>query len=470
MNGPAVVDPWRPRIGLVSVRFRLFDPQMPADFPARMQERARGYARALSETFDVVFPGVIEDETGASRAAEAFARERLDALVFAPTMAAPPSFAAAAVRAHRAPVVIWNPAATAHLPEGWTQAQATEETAAVACVMLANVFAREGRPAPVVAAPPGDPAAMERLRRTVRAAATAGGVRDSVALRVGDPIPGYLDVEASSAELARLGIRERRVSREELDAAYTASDAGAARALLENVRRRGWSGDGGPHAEASARLALALEALMDASEAAFGTVNCHGPWLRWNPQIGLTACLGVSLLTEAGRPLSCTGDQPTAIAMLLARRLAGGALYSECYAAELDSGLMLLAAGGEGDPSWADAPGRVALAANHHYPGQRGAATSIVFALRRGPATILSLSPSASGWRLAWATGEVVEARHPNLGGPNGMFRFDSGPSTEAGVRWIASGATHHNALAPGRLDVEVPVLAAALGIEHVRI
>ncbi len=50
------------------------------------------------------------------------------------------------------------------------------------------------------------------------------------------------------------------------------------------------------------------------------------------------------------------------------------------------------------------------------------------------------------------------------------MFRFASGPSGEAISRWIISGATHHNALAPGRLDVEVPILAAALGIRHVRV
>jgi hypothetical protein len=56
------------------------------------------------------------------------------------------------------------------------------------------------------------------------------------------------------------------------------------------------------------------------------------------------------------------------------------------------------------------------------------------------------------------------------MGGPNGMFRFDSGSSFEAGARWIASGATHHNALARGRLDVEIPVLARALGIDEVRV
>ena len=92
------------------------------------------------------------------------------------------------------------------------------------------------------------------------------------------------------------------------------------------------------------------------------------------------------------------------------------------------------------------------------------------FALQRGPATLLSLSPSHAGWVLAWGPGEIVETRYRNMRGPNAMFRFDSGAGGEALSRWIGSGATHHNALAPGRLDVEIPALAAALGIHQERV
>jgi hypothetical protein len=35
---------------------------------------------------------------------------------------------------------------------------------------------------------------------------------------------------------------------------------------------------------------------------------------------------------------------------------------------------------------------------------------------------------------------------------------------------WTRSGATHHGAVAAGRLDLEVEVLAGALGIETTRV
>ena len=109
----------------------------------------------------------------------------------------------------------------------------------------------------------------------------------------------------------------------------------------------------------------------------------------------------------------------------------------------------------------------VTLEENDHYPGARGRATSIAFGLQRGPATLLSLSPTDTGWVLAWGPGEIAETRYRNMRGPNAMFRFDSGPGDAALARWIGSGATHHNALAPGRLDLEIPALASALGIRH---
>lgn len=465
--------PWRPRIGLVTVRFTLFDAQMGPDFPARMHAHAARSAAVLGTFADVVAPALIESEADAVAAGALLAGERLDAVVFAPAMAAPPSYAVRALADVDAPIVIWNAPAIARLPDDLHQDEATVHSTSVGAVMFGNVLVRDGRPAPVVTASHDDPDGVARLARTVRAAAAAGSLRGSTLLRVGDPIPGYLDVQASAAELARIGVSERAVDRAEWESLVGSIGAQDADAALADVRAdpdARWTGDGGPGAAHSAAVAVALERAALECGAVGGTVNCHGPWFRTSEVVGVPACLAVVREATAGRPFSCTGDQPTAIALLLARRMAGAALYCECYTPELATGLVLIAAGGEGDPAWADPEVPMTLEANDHYPGARGEGTSVAFGLRRGPATLLSMSPTSSGWVLAWATGAVEETRYRDMRGPNGMFRFDSGPGDEAISRWISSGATHHNALAPGRLDLEVPILAAALGIDHVRV
>jgi L-arabinose isomerase len=368
-----------------------------------------------------------------------------------------------------APLVIWNAPAIARLPDGLTQAQATEHTTTVGALMYGNVRVREGRPPLVVTAGHDDAAAIDRMLRTVRAAAAGGSLRGGTVLRVGDAIPGYLDVDATAADLAALGLREVAVDLPAWEAAVESADAGAAAAALGDATRR-WAGDPGPQAGRSARVAVALDAAMAGAGAVAGTVNCHGPWFRSSERVGVTACLAVACQAERGRSVACTGDQPTAIVLHLARLLTGSALYCEGYTPEAETGLLLVAAGGEGDPAWAEPPGAVTLEANDHYPGVHGNGTGLAFQLRRGPATLLSLSPTQAGWMLAWATGEVVESRYQAMRGPNGMFRFDSGPAVEAVEGWIASGATHHSALARGRLDVEVPALAASLGLRAVRV
>lgn len=462
--------PARPRIGLLAVRFTLFDAQMGADFPARMRAHRDRSIALLEPHFEVIAPPIVESDADGDTAAALFSEARPDAIVFAPAMAAPPSHAIRALAGFEAPLVIWNAPSLLRLPTDLSQAEATVHSTTVGAVMVGNVLVREGRPAAVVTAARDDPAAVERLVRTVRAAAAAGALRGATYLRVGDPIAGYLDVEASPDDLARLGVHEAAIPLDAWERAVEAVPASAARDLLAELHAAGWRGDPGPAAEGSARVAVALGRALDESGAIGGTVNCHGPWFRTSPVVGLTACLGVACQTAAGRPISCTGDQPTAIALGLARRLAGAALYCECYVPEIATGLALLAAGGEGDPAWADPPGAVTLEANDHYPGARGEATSVSFGLRPGPATLLSLSPTGQGWVLVWATGELVESRYANMRGPNAMFRFDSGSADRALEAWIGSGATHHNALAPGRLDVEVPVLARALGIRSIQV
>jgi L-arabinose isomerase len=462
--------PKRPLIGLVTVRYTLFDAEMGADFPARMRAHRARSIELLEPHFEVVAPPLIENEADAVVAESLLAAAKPSAVVFAPTMAAPPSYAARALGGSDTPVVIWNAPSILSLPDDLSQAQATVNSTTIGSLMYANVRVRDGRPVAVVTAAHADPAAVERLVRTVRGVAAAGALNGSTFLRVGDPMAGYLDIEASTSQLALLGVVERAVSVDQWELAVDSVPASEAADLLEQLRVLGWTGDPGPASETSARIAVALGRALDDAGAVGGTVNCHGPWFRRSPRVGLPACLGVACQTAGGRPISCTGDQPTAIALSLARLLAGAALYCECYTPEIDSGLVLLAAGGEGDPAWAAEVGAVTLEANDHYPGERGQGTSVAFALRPGPATILSLSPTADGWVLVWGTGELVESRYPNMRGPNGMFRFDRGPADRALEAWIEAGATHHSALAPGRLDVEIPALAGALRIRSVQV
>lgn len=436
-------------------------------FAERVRAVGTRCAALLGEHFELVYPGVLETEADAANARRHLAAQPLDAVVVAPTMAVPAPVVLAALEGIDAPLVLWNAVPMLRMAADLSQAEATENSTTVACLMLSNVFLRLNRHAEVHTAPLDDPTAIAELVRVVRGAAVAGSLRGAALLRIGNEMPTYLNVAASADDLVRLGLREVGIGKEELNDAFAASDDLTAAAVIDEVRALGWVGSGGTGLTRSARLAAAVRTLLDHHAAVGGTVNCHGPLLRFSGTIGIPACLAVAREASRGVSLACTGDQPAGIALLIGRRLTGQALYHEPYAPEPATDLMLLAAGGEGDPNWAD--GAITLESNDHYPGDHGEGTSIAFPLRLGPATMLSLSPIGDTWHLAYATGEVVESRYRNLRGPNGMFRFDSGTVNAAADRWIASGATHHSALLPGRPITELEVAARALGIRAVR-
>src|SRR5579864_1480604 len=138
------------RIGLLSARFTLFDPQMPADFPRRMREVADSHRRFLQQRFDVICPDLIETPAHAQEACSVLAGEHLDLLVIAPTMAVPPALLLPPVSATSAPVLLWNALNRTHLGSELTQARATEQTTTVGCTMISNALQRIGRRPTVV--------------------------------------------------------------------------------------------------------------------------------------------------------------------------------------------------------------------------------------------------------------------------------------------------------------------------------
>lgn len=456
--------PGRPTIGLVTPSFRLFDEQMPASFRAGLVERAERFRAVLETEFDVVHWGLVSDSRDAREANQHLKAGRIEVAVVAATMAAPPGYAEDATSGLDVPTVIWNTATTKRLPPGLDQAAAHEDTALLGALMFANTMVRRGTGPIAVSANPDDAAQVRRVVETVRAAAAAMALHRANVIRIGDPIPGYTNVLATEDDLTVLGVTEHRVGVDELTEEFAAAGSGAAREISARIAQLGWTGDADRR---SRRLAAAIRRLVDSRDADCGTVNCHGPWFRSSPEIGIVGCLGVSLCAASGVPISCTGDLPTALAMKLARDIAGAGLYCEIFAFESETGLALLANSGEGDPALGNGPPH--MEPTQYYPGRRGTGTALSFPVATGPATLVSLTPADRNWRLACATGEIVESRYPGLGAPNGMFRFDAG-GTPAIDRWLVAGPVHHHALAPGRIAEPLAVAAQVLGAEFVAV
>ncbi len=213
----------------------------------------------------------------------------------------------------------------------------------------------------------------------------------------------------------------------------------------------------------SARLAHAIGGLLDRHRAICATTNCLGPLLRANERIGIPACLAGARETARGRPVSCTGDIPAALALWLGRRLTGAALYSEWYLSQPGEGDALLLSCGLADLAFgqADTASLYEVAA---VPGVRGTPVGVRFTPRTGPVTLIGMSAAADGWRLAWLEGEATGEASRGLRGVAVRFRPRGTDPLAAASSWIRAGVTHHPVLVPGHIGETLALAADALG------
>ena len=461
----------RLRIGLLSVYFGLFDAAMPPEF--RMDRTA--FAEAMRDRLEsfgsVVYPGVVDSDDTGREAGRLFAEAGVDVIVFAPTMAAPPSYGWEAIRdLPQVPLVTVGAQELEEVPDDYATEEATRRSLPVGLVMFTNVLVREGRPFTTLISSVAADGLDAALAETLRAVDAAAMVRNSRMLAIGAPISGYLDVEVTPGELQHLGVEVIDIDAEGIGAAFDAVDSTAAMTLVTDLRDRfDASAVDDATLERSARLAIAIDQLCGQHDANAGAVNCHGDALRWNDRVGITACLGVTLCTRDGRPFACTGDIPTGIALAIGKRLARSALYCELYQMDFPGDWILLANGGEGDLSIRAPSSTVRLLPEDHYLGNHGPGTAVAFELPKGPATLISLTPinHTGGWVLVGAEGRILDSKHHGMEGPNAMFRFDSGNVAGAYARWCEAGATHHAGVLPGHHGDVLRRTSEILGITY---
>lgn len=455
-------------IGLL-VPFTAMYEGMPESYRAEKEAFAAQVAAVLAPCGTVVSPGTVASAEEAAAAGERFRAAGVDVVVVAPSMAVVAEVSWACLRQVDAPVLVWNAQVAEALPADYNAAQLVRHSANVGTFALTNTLLRAGRRFDAVVGPLHDHATQERVRHKLRAHAAAAALRRTRLGLIGGAFQGMLDIYADPAAL-RLGLGPTvvQIEGEELADAVRSVPAGEVNALLTDASERYTMAWVHPVAlERSARLARAFELLTERHRLDGGAVNCHTSAVLHHRDVGVCACWAVSLQTTAGRPWSCTGDLPTAIALGLAKRLAGSALYVELDFNDYAADFVVLSNGGEADLTLAAE--RPLLRPNVFYTGQSGRGASFVFGLSPGPATLLGFTPcpgAPGGWRLVAAAGELLGSRVATLDLVSARFRFHAGPTAAAVERWCLAGANHHAALAPGDLLTELREVAWALGID----
>jgi len=458
----------RARIGLVALYFDMFDDIMPPSFRQEKEAVGREIATMLGQLCEVDYPGIIANEAKAVEAADRWGQAGLDAIIFFPTMASPPSFSWAVARASKLPLLIWNGHLIQEIHDSFTYHDANRYSSNVGTIMVTNVFLREGRTFHLISGYYRDRNVLEQIRRYLDAVVAANRLRNARVGRIGREIQGYADVSIEEEPLrSNLGTQIVPIEKEELERAYRDVNPSRIRDHRNRLGEEYQLEVPEEILESSIRIALALEDLFVKHQLDAAAINCHSDLFRRNPEIGLVACYGASRLTGMGFPVSCTGDIPTSIAMLVLKALGGQAHYCECVMTDHVQNYILFTNTGEGDPTLARTNRKKCLICNEHYPGLRGGGASPVFSCRGGAATMVGFSPkmgAAKGHVLVAAQGEVLGTFHEDTRVANAAFRFKNHSCLEGFNRWCMAGAPHHGAFTLGDFSRQMQYVADLWG------
>lgn len=448
----------------------------------RHDREARGdaiAARLTSRELTVDRAPLLDSAATGRRTGERLREQGIDVVLVGFTMAAPPSHTLALLdELADVPLVLWT-VNRGSMHDQFGMADIVLDGATVGTPMVTNVLTRSAIPFALVTGRAEDAETITRLRGELRAAVLARGLRGARIGRIGEVVPGYLCVDAGDDELEEaLGIQVVRIGPDELRRRATAAPAIAEKAAIARETADAFVTaeelTDGKALDATFRLAAALRSLVEDHRLAAGTLNCHVPEIRYASDPGVTPCFALGRETSRGVPWTCTGDVLTAIAMLVAKRLSGAALYHEIESIDVATGECLLANSGEHDLAWCAPGSRPQLRANPWFRGDDQCGGCAWFPLRPGPATLLAFTPhpeEPSGFRFVVAEGAITEralTASPTVGG---AFRF-GGPADVAASwrRWVLAGANHHDALAAGHIGRPVTSLARLLGVGVVSI
>jgi L-arabinose isomerase len=410
---------------------------------------------------------------GAAAATGAFDSEAATVLVLQ-SMAVPPAWTMEAIDALAGiPVIVFACYRDGEVPASFGHGGITAAGATVGAAQIVNVLCRRDRAHELVVGRVGDQAVADQLNRSLRAGVAAHRLARARVALVGEPQEGYACVDIDPAALRQAtGIEVVHVAPGVVRDAYVdvpPESETCLRAEVASLFELAADVEEDQGLSRSLRLACALQALDEENRWSAGAMNCHVPEIRYAEDPGVTPCFALGRETTRGIPWTCTGDVPTAIAMLAVKALGQPALYHELEALDERTNELVIANSGEHDLAWGDGHGRPILRRNGWFAGDPRCGACAAYSSAPGPASLVAFTPHGqedSGFRFIVAEGELTGRAFPATGTANGAFRFAGDePVVDVFRRWCAAGPPHHSCCTTSHVADEVAAIARFLGV-----
>lgn len=337
---------------------------------------------------------------------------------------------------------------------------------------IANVLTRLDKPFhQVTGMLHDDPECWEQVEEWLRAAEVAHTLAHSRLGLMGHYYSGMLDIATDLAQVSgRFGIHVEMLEVDELSCLRRDAAANAIQSKLDEFSEFFQVDESCASEELTqaARTAVALDQFVAGNDLDFVAYFYKGSGVAENEETISSIILGTSMLTGRGIPVAGEYEVKNVIAMKIMDLLGVGGSFTEYYAMDFASDLVLM--GHDGPGHIGIAQDRIKVRPLQVYHGKVGKGLSVEMSVKHGPVTLLSVAEDKErGFKLLVAEGESVAGEILEIGNTNSRYRFPQGARRFV-EQWNSHGPAHHCAVGIGLIAGQLEKVAGLLELGFVQI
>lgn len=439
------------------------------------------YERLIRNDVIVINLGLIDTPATAMEAGHRFRKEDVDLIFLYVTTYALSATVLPVVRRAKVPVIVLNLQPTAAIDyasfnQSGDRTSMTGEWLAYcsACPVpeIANVFNRAGiQFHQVTGTLDDDPECWKEVEAWIDAARVAHIMSHNRLGLMGHYYSGMLDIYSDlTQQAATFGGHAEIIEVDELTALRSEVTTPEIQTRTEEFHNT-FDIQANCPAEAlqqAARTSVALDRLVTRHSLGSLAYYYMGSKQTGNQDTINSIILGNSLLTARGIPVAGEYEIKNAQAMKIMDSFGAGGSFTEYYAVDFHTDVVLM--GHDGPGHIAIAEGRTKVRPLQVYHGKVGCGLSVEMSVRHGPVTLLSIVETIHGrLQLLVAQGESIPGPILEIGNTNSRYRFPIGARRFIET-WNSHGPAHHCAVGIGHISGKLKKLAALLQVEIAQI
>lgn len=218
--------------------------------------------------------------------------------------------------------------------------------------------------------------------------------------------------------------------------------------------------------EQAAITGVSLDRLVNRYK--LGSIAYYYKGEKENKALISSLILGASLLTGKGVPIAGEYEVKNVQAMKILDLLGVGGSFTEFYAMDYDSDVILMGHDGPGHIKIAES--NIKVRPLEVYHGKVGEGLSVEMTVKKGPVTLLSLVEGDSGSLfLLVAEAESVDGPILHIGNTNSRYKFNISVQ-EFVEKWSAYGPSHHCAIGVGHVASKLFKIGQLMNMEVIQI